>query len=355
MNDFNKKLLLVLLFLFLLGMGFVSYGSLFGFVPETGIGREALAAALGALFVVLATGVQLHQQTDMEVERHKKQITYDNRLKTYKELLDTRSKFNDGKITLEKFEYVGNKKLQAHLVCDQSDTFESLEIFLRIVKEIQARSEQHEDKLNDNTDKPLLNEAYECLAVMMMLDLKDGDLGRSTKNSVNTINNAKDAFEWFRENDPPPQGDKDPKSTAQGANNKLSIQKLTRNTDKVSFNTKEYQKNQYVYEVLKDYILNSKPTFNEFQKKYTKEALGEIEGLRNDHFLSSNPMWLTKEAAEEKKSKSSEGDSWNRYWIDERSLLEFKDGVKIAVRRGQDVNSIESFQKWCHHNKIRYK
>lgn len=109
MSGLNKKILLILLFLFLLGMGFVSYGSLFGYVPEAGIGREALAAALGALFVVLATGVQLHQQTDMEVERHKKQKTYENRLDCYKQLLDTKSQFKDGiKIAVRRAQDVGS-------------------------------------------------------------------------------------------------------------------------------------------------------------------------------------------------------------------------------------------------------
>jgi len=352
MSGLNKKILLVLLFLFLLGMGFISYGSLFGYVPEAGIGREALAAALGALFVVLATGVQLHQQTDMEVERHKKQKTYENRLDCYKQLLDTKSQFNDGMITSERTEVVASKKLQAHLVCEQSDTFESLDIFLRIIRNIQQRSERYEDKLDDHSDKPMLSVAYEHLAAMMMLDLRDGDLGHGAKNSVNAKDSVERSIEWFRKNDPDQKGDKDLASNTQDSNNKAVQQKRSRNTDKVLFKGTEYLKNAYVHAVLESYIRNSKLTFSEFQKMYTKEALDKINGLDHDQFHSSNPMWLTKEAAEEKKGKSSEGDGWKRYWIDERSLLEFKDGTKIAVRRGQDVGSIATFQQWCRHNHI---
>tara|TARA_B110000977_G_scaffold181296_1_gene241817 strand:- start:213 stop:440 length:228 start_codon:yes stop_codon:yes gene_type:complete len=54
MNNTIKKTFAVLIAFIVLASAFFGYDSLFGFVSNNGIGREALAAALGALFVVLA-------------------------------------------------------------------------------------------------------------------------------------------------------------------------------------------------------------------------------------------------------------------------------------------------------------
>jgi hypothetical protein len=345
MSGLNKKILLVLLFLFLLGMGFVSYGSLFGYVPETGIGREALAAALGALFVVLATGVQLHQQTDMEVERHKKQKTYENRLGCYTELLKTKAKFSDKIITDEKVEIVASQKLQAHLVCEQEDTFRALEDFLGHIVNLNELHGTLDNKKLNALEMGSLTQAYEHLASMLMLDLKDGF--NNLKPAERTL--VTDAINYLSST-----------KSAGAILNPTSVNKYPhtpkRNTSKIEFNGIEYTKKLYVYKVMKSYVDEKGLTFSDLQKKYTDEKLSEIKGLNlkdaRQHFHGATTFWLEEDQAQAKKKKSTEGDSWDRYWIDDDMLLQFSDGKKIALRNGQDTKSVEVFQKWCQHNKI---
>lgn len=348
MNGLNKKILLILLFLFLLGMGFVSYGSLFGYVPEAGIGREALAAALGALFVVLATGVQLHQQTDMEVERHKKQKTYEHRLTCYTDLLKTKSQFKEKIITNEKVEIVVNQKLLAHLVCEQEDTFGALENFVRHISELNDSHEAAGNKNLNQMEMQSLSEAYQHLASMLMLDLKDGlkNLSPAERNAV--VDGTK-----FLSSDPFTNSDS---NTKHGS---AILNTPRRNTSKIEFKGVEYTKKLYVYKVVKSYVDDKGLAFSDLQKTYTDEKLskifgGDIKEAKNQ-FNGSNPFWLEEGQAHAKKKKSTEGDRWDRYWIDEDMLLNFSDGKKIALRNGQDTKSIEIFQKWCEYNEIPLK
>jgi len=348
MSGLNKKILLILLFLFLLGMGFVSYGSLFGYVPEAGIGREALAAALGALFVVLATGVQLHQQTDMEVERHKKQKTYENRLTCYTDLLKTKSQFKEKIITDEKVEIVVNQKLLAHLVCEQEDTFGALENFVKHISELNNRHETSDNKKLNPTEVQYLTEAYQHLASMLMLDLKDG-----LKNLSTAERDAVEDGKRYLSSDPFTDIDNTAKFDG------TTFNTSRRNTSKIEFKGVEYTKKLYVYKVLKSYVDDEGLTFADLQKTYTDEKLTEIYGLNmkdaKHQFNGANPFWLELDQAHAKKNKSTEGDRWDRYWIDEDMLLNFSDGKTIAIRNGQDTKSIEIFQKWCVHNEIPLK
>ena len=343
MSSFYKKSFLILLILFLLGMAYITYKSLFGLVPELGMGREVLAAALGALFVVLATGIQLYQQTDMEIERHKKQKTYEARFECYKALLNTKTQFNSREMTAELVENVRSLMLQAHLVCEQSETFEKLNIFYKIVSTLNESRETKSSSRLSEEHSEVLADSYENLAAFLMLDLKDG-----YKNLQGPeIDKVKESRKWFDDwcdRNQPTQND-----PRQGPNS----EKYRRNTDKVVFKGVAYTKKLYVYKVLENYLrINSDISFTKFKNSYTEKALNSIDGFNEDdrkQFTGANPLWLIKASAEAKKRASKEGDRWARYWITEDMLLVFSDGTEIAVRNGQDKNSIPAFQKWCHH------
>ncbi|MDC0993785.1 hypothetical protein OAS14_05465, partial [Alphaproteobacteria bacterium] len=84
------------------------------------------------------------------------------------------------------------------------------------------------------------------------------------------------------------------------------------------------------------------------------DALIKVFGDDKIHlqqFDGANPMWLPRKKAEDKKNASNEL-QWKRYWIDDSALLTFEGGEQIAVRNGQDTNSIDTFQKWCRANEI---
>ncbi|MDC0993877.1 hypothetical protein OAS14_05945, partial [Alphaproteobacteria bacterium] len=230
-NKNNKNLLIVLVFLLVAGMAYVTYGSLFGLVPDQGMGREAVAAALGALFVVVATGIQLFQQTDMEIERHKKQKTYEHRLECYKELLASKENFKDDVTSNEKVASVVSKKLQAVLVCEQFETFDCLDEFVRIVGMMNGKSSKNAGKLKPD-EADFLTDAYDNLADILMFDLKDG-----RKNLEPTQLKAIDeSIDWFKRNDPDPK-----KSESSGKDLPPQIgNRLKKNMEKVVFDEVPY-------------------------------------------------------------------------------------------------------------------
>lgn len=343
-NKNNKNFLILLVFLLLAGMAYVTYGSLFGLVPDQGIGREAVAAALGALFVVVATGIQLFQQTDMEIERHKKQKTYEHRLECYKELLASKENFKDDVISNEKVANVVSKKLQAVLVCEQIETFRCLDQFVKIIGGVNDKSSNNAGKLKPD-EADFLTDAYDNLTDILMLDLKDGRKNLEP-SQIKTID---DSLKWFEENTPEASESRAPITRA---SDQTGI-RLKKNMEKVLFNGVPYRKNTHVYKVLESYI-DTNRNFNKFNKMYSADALAKIFGDEKIHlqqFEGANPMWLTRKRAEDKKNASNEK-QWKRYWIDDSALLTFESGEQIAVRNGQDTNSIDTFQKWCRANEI---
>ena len=350
MNNTIKKTFAVLIAFIVLASAFFGYDSLFGFVSNNGIGREALAAALGALFVVLATGIQLNHQQHMEIERHKKQKTYENRLNCYTDLLKTKSEFKNRIITSEKVEIIAGQQLLAHLVCEQEETFSALNTFTGIIKSIGEDHERFGTKNLSESEMDELTGAYERLASMLMLDLKDGfnNLSKTEKMTIKGIRdqNIKASTLWSDAVSNPNFGGK-----AETA--------AKRNTSKVSFKNVDYTKKLYVYMVMKNYVeTEGSKTFSDLQKTYTEKKLSEIDGLNLDSakqdFNGGNPFWLTVDQALAKKKKSKE-DSWDRYWIEDDMLLNFSDGTKVAVRNGQNTESVEVFQKWCEKNGIQSK
>ena len=350
MNNTIKKTIAVLITFIVLASAFFGYDSLFGFVSNNGIGREALAAALGALFVVLATGIQLNHQQHMEIERHKKQKTYENRLNCYTDLLKTKSEFNDKIITSEKVEIVANQQLLAHLVCEQEETLGALKTFTDIIKSMNINHERSGKKNLLAYEMEELTGAYERLASMLMLDLKDGfnNLSKTEKKLIKDIrsHNIKASSLGSDVATTPNFGSKAETTTK-------------RNTSKVSFKNVDYTKKLYVYMVMKNYVeTEGSKTFSDLQKTYTEKKLSEIDGLNLDSakqdFNGGNPFWLTVDQALAKKKKSKE-DSWDRYWIEDDMLLNFSDGTKVAVRNGQNTESVEVFQKWCEKNGIQSK
>jgi hypothetical protein len=350
MSNTIRRTITVLITFIVLASAFFGYDSLFGVVSNNGIGREALAAALGALFVVLATGIQLNHQQHMEIERHKKQKTYENRLNCYTDLLKTKSEFKDRIITGEKVEIVVNQQLLARFVCEQEETFGALETFTDIIK---TMNDKHERSGKKDLLPPEIEEltvAYTRLASMLMLDLKDGfhNLTKTEKKTIKDIRgqNIKAASL---------------KSDLAATPNFGSKAEMTtkRNTSKVSFKNVDYTKKLYVYMVMKNYVeTEGSKTFSDLQKTYTEKKLSEIDGLNPDSamqdFNGGNPFWLKVDQALAKKKKSKEV-SWDRYWIEDDMLLNFSDGTKIAVRNGQSTESVEVFQKWCEKNDIQSK
>jgi len=350
MNNTIKKTIAVLITFIVLASAFFGYDSLFGFVSNNGIGREALAAALGALFVVLATGIQLNHQQHMEIERHKKQKTYENRLNCYTDLLKTKSVFKDKIITSEKVEIVSSQQLLARLVCEQEETFSALKTFKGFIKSIGDDHETNGKEKLSETEMEELTGAYERLASMLMLDLKDGfnNLSKTEKITIKDI----------RDHNIKASSLGSDAATTQNFGSNADTQ-AKRNTSKVSFKNVEYTKKLYVYKVMKNYVeTEGSKTFSDLQKTYKEEKLSEIDGLNlheaKQNFNGGNPFWLKVDQALEKKNKSKE-ESWERYWIEDDMLLNFSDGTKIALRNGQNTKSVEVFQKWCEKNGIPSK
>lgn len=209
-------------------------------------------------------------------------------------------------------------------------------------------NDSHEAAGNKNLNQmemQSLSEAYQHLASMLMLDLKDGLKNLSPAERKAVVDGTK-----YLSSDPFTNSDS---NTKHGS---AILNTPRRNTSKIEFKGVEYTKKLYVYKVVKSYVDDKGLAFSDLQKTYTDEKLSEIKGLNlkdaRQHFHGANPFWLEEDQAQAKKKKSTEGDSWDRYWIDDDMLLQFSDGKKIALRNGQDTKSVEVFQKWCQHNKI---
>ena len=299
---------------------------LFEFLPNDSIGRETIAAVIGAILITLVTQMLLTSQQNIEQQNKKDDEIFKARLLLYQNFIQ---QFFDN-ISHRKLTEPEHKKLKGLLfriyAVGGPETIAELD---KLVTKIETLVTDEDTDIEEQEVEKLEIELRHLAKSYLRHDLigKKMEVENEGQNTSETIivSNAQNI-------DAQQRGDK----------------KRFRNTDKIEYAKRMLSKTDFVLEVFRDNIKNiggSSLTYEKFeefmQQKRDKAGLDKYEEKHFDAWRAM-PIWTTFERASEIKQKSREGERWKRYRMEDP--IKIKDQI-IVIRRGQNTESISAVKK----------
>ena len=304
----------------LLALVVIAFAVSIGFSPlfellDGGIAAEFIASAFGAIFVIVLTMFLLNKQTEIEQESKKSERLFDEKVKIYQKILDiSRDMLLDGTLTLEDINRLPFPLIRLQMVAD-IEVIEAFQIVFNKLNQIYNQV-QDESVVLTAEDK---EEVYKLLSNFSANCRKDLDISE------------RDIEEQLKEN---------------------TVKAITesgkkRDFTKFEFDGEKYNKNRYVFEVIKNSIQqNPGMTLKEFSEKIIARSVEEIPGGRKGDY----EIWKTyEEAIALHKAKGS-----TRYFVylgrggdylsDKDAVLSLKD-AEICVSNQWSLDNVLPFRE----------
>ncbi len=303
----------------LLALLVIAFAVYIGFSPlfelvEGGVAARVLGSSFGAIFVIILTMFLLNKQTEIEQESKKSERVFDEKVKIYQKILDiTRDMLMDGNLTEEEINRLPFPLIRLQMLADD-EVIKSFQLVFNKLNEIYSSDEEEVVPLQEDDKK----EVYKLLSNFSAtcrtdLEISNTDIGEQIKqNTVNAI--------------------------AQSGKKKKDY-------SKIKFDGVEYNKNRYVYEVIKTFI-NENPgiTLQEFSEKVIERSVEAMPGGRKGDY----EIWKTyDEAIALHKQKGSK-----RYYVylgrggdylnDKDAVLELADG-EICISNQWSLDNVQPF------------
>lgn len=252
----------------------IGFSPLFEYL-EDGIAARVLGSSFGAIFVIVLTMFLLTKQTEIEQESKKGERVFDEKVKIYQKILDiTRDMLMDGSLEQKEINRLPFPLLRLQMLADDN----VIKSFQAVFEKLNEVYEPEGDVIEISDDDK--DEIYTLLskfsaACRRDLEISNTDIDENIQNNtVTTISNSG---------------------------------KKKRDFTKFTFDGIAMAKNQYIYQVIKNYIdENPGITINEFPNKVIERTPPNQPNRKNDF-----EMWKTyEEAIELHKQKGSK-----RYFV----------------------------------------
>ena len=300
---------------------------LFEFLPSDSIGRETIAAVIGAILITLVTQMLLTSQQNIEQQNKKDDEIFRARLSLYQNFIQQFfNDLDDGILTEAEVTKLKGLLFRIYAVGGTQTIAE----FDKLMSKINGLSKSPDEML----DKDIILELEKDLQKLALTHLRTD------------LINEKIAIPIQSQKASGPENETNDQSTQSGATTEKQSGK---DTKKIEYKGKQYTKTNFVLEVFKDQIEEkggsnlSLVEFEEFIEQRKNEA--GLDNYEEKHFdeWRAMPIWMTTERAEEVKKNSTEGEKWSRYRMNEPIVL--KDKKTIVIRRGQNTESISAVKK----------
>ncbi len=326
MNRFKQQILTIALIAIGLSL-YLGLKPLFEFLPSDGIGRETIAAVIGAILITLVTQMLLTSQQNIEQQNKKDDEIFRARLSLYQNFIQQFfDDLADGKITAAEIKKLKGLLFRIYAVGGTQTIAE----FDKLMEKIPTPPADPHEELDEKVVKELEETLRELTKIYLRYDLINEKI-------VIPIQSQKASGTENETND-------------QSTPTRATTEKRSgRDTGKIEYKGKQYSKTNFVFEVFKDQIKGkggsnlSLEKFEEFVEQRKNEV--ELDKYEVKHFEEwrGMPIWVTTERAEEIKKNSTEGEKWNRYRMSEPIVL--KNKKTIVIRRGQNTESISAVKK----------
>jgi len=222
---------------------YIGFEPLIKFVPD-GVAKSVISSSFGAIFVIILTMYLLNKQTEIEQESKKSERVFDEKVQLYQSMLDTVGEMlMDGKISKEEINKLPFPLIRLSML-GRDETIEAFKDVNKELNEIYSRDENDVVDLTED-EKQSVYQLLAKFASKCRLDLEVGDEATDEliESTVETI-------------------------TTTGKKNKKDMTKY-------SFDGVELFKNQYIYQVIKNFVSdNPKLTLEEFNNKVPANSPG---------------------------------------------------------------------------------
>ena len=315
----------------LIAIGFSLYlglKPLFEFLPSDSIGRETIAAVIGAILITLVTQLLLTHQQNIEQQNKKHDEIFRARLSLYQNFIQQFfDNISDSQLTTTEHKKLKGLLFRIYAVGGQ-----------QAIAELDKLEQVIEGLITKDEDSSLSYEEIEMLESNLRrvtyFYLRDDLIGEKMKLS----NKAHSALDTNIES-----------NDEIIAQQQKSENHITRNTDKEEFKNKRLSKTEFVLEVFRDQIKKmggSNLTYEKFEEiMEQKKSEARLNKYEEKHFevWRAMPIWTTFETAENIRQKSIEGERWKRYRMEESIKLKDK---SIVIRNGQSAESVSAVRKF---------
>ena len=326
MTRFKQQILTISLIAIGLSL-YLGLKPLFEFLPSDSIGRETIAAVIGAILITLVTQMLLTSQQNIEQQNKKDDEIFRARLSLYQNFIQQFfDDLDDGILTDAELTKLKGLLFRIYAV-GGTQTIAEVD---KLMSKINSLSRSPDDMLDKDVIEELEKDLKELCITHLRTDLINEEI-------VIPIQSQKASG---TENQP----------INQSTPTRATTEKVSgRDTVKIEYKGKHYTKTNFVLEVFKDQIKEkggsnlSLEKFEEFIEQRKNEV--ELDKYEEKHFddWRAMPIWMTTERAEEIKKNSTEGEKWSRYRMNEPIAL--KDKKSIVIRRGQNTESISAVKK----------
>jgi len=221
---------------------YIGFEPLIKFVPD-GVAKSVISSSFGAIFVIILTMYLLNKQTEIEQESKKSERVFEEKVQLYQGMLDTVGEMLiDGKISKEEINKLPFPLIRLSML-GRDETIEAFKDVNKKINEIYS-SKDDDDVILDDEQKQDVYQLLAKFASKCRIDLEIGDeaTDKLIQSTVKTI---------------------------------AETGKKKKNYQKYSFDGKEYPKNHYIYEVIKNFV-NETPelSLKEFSNKVPANSPG---------------------------------------------------------------------------------
>ena len=317
MNRFKQQILTIVLIAIGLSL-YLGLKPLFEFLPSDGIGRETIAAVIGAILITLVTQMLLTSQQNIEQQNKKDDEIFRVGYRYTKTSYNNFLMFSRCKITAAEIKKLKGLLFRIYAVGGTQTIAE----FDKLMEKIPTPPTDPDEELDEKVVKELEKTLRELTKIYLRYDLINEKI-------VIPIQSQKASGTENETND-------------QSTPTRAATEKRSgRDTGKIEYKGKQYSKTNFVFEVFKDQIKGkggsnlSLEKFEEFVEQRKNEV--ELDKYEVKHFEEwrGMPIWVTTERAEEIKKNSTEGEKWNRYRMSEPIVLKNKQTIVIGEGKTQ--------------------
>tara|TARA_A100001015_G_scaffold1568_1_gene2072 strand:- start:33 stop:941 length:909 start_codon:yes stop_codon:yes gene_type:complete len=256
----------------------IGFSPLFELIGD-GIAARVLGSSFGAIFVIVLTMFLLTKQTEIEQESKKSERVFDEKVQIYQKILDiTRDMLMDGTLEQKEINRLPFPLLRLQMLADDN----VIKSFQAVFEKLNKIYEEDGDVVEISDDDK--DELYRLLsqfsaACRRDLEISNTDIDENIqKHTVTTISNSG---------------------------------KKKKDYTKFTFDGIAMAKNQYIFQVIKNYVdKNPGITIDEFSKKIIERTPKEFLGDRKNDF----EIWKTYDEAIEVFNRTNK----KRYFVTKR-------------------------------------
>ena len=294
---------------------FLGLSPFFNLLPESGIGKETIAAAIGVILISLVTQFLLRSQQHIQQQNAQEDEIFRARMLLYQRFIEQFfENISDRRITEAEHKKLKGLLFRIYAIGGENTItqldalMENMELFVK----------------GDDTD--LAEQQVELL-----------------EHRLDVLAKQHMRFDLIKE-----KIDKDEGKNKKECDTSENFKLKQRDVSKIFYNGKTLSKTDFVLQVFQDNIVANKLdqkgliTFEKAIDTMARDAgLDEYEA-KHFEIWRSMPIWMTYERAQEMQSRSKEGERWNRYRL--MDGIQLKDDI-IVVRRGQSSESVRAVMK----------